>query len=150
MYQAPQLSLELEKPKLLKTYPSFLEISGTIHSAVSYDIDKYLFLFDERNMYVITNSRPPKCQVHQNIYCIGVQNFTKSYNYALCQDKIGCENPGLRLLDMESVIKTEKCNMILAKKVDVGAIGSFEWSPEIEKIGMVRSLSDIVVFPILH
>ena len=44
------------QPVLIKEFPSFEEISGKIHSAVAYDGQKYLFLFDEANMYIIDRS----------------------------------------------------------------------------------------------
>ena len=31
-----------------------------------------------------TANNAHECIVYENIYCIGIQNFTKSYNYALC------------------------------------------------------------------
>ena len=40
--------------------------------------------------------------------------------------------------------------MILIKQTEVGALGSFEWSPDIERVGMMRSLSTICIFPLLH
>ena len=46
--------------------------------------------------------------------------------------------------------KDKDLSLILIKNIDVGALGSFEWNPDIERVGMMKSLSDIVVFPILH
>ena len=71
------------QPIIVKDFPVFPEITGTIHSATAYEIGKHIFVFDEKNMYVISYM-PYKIVVYPNIYCIGIQNFTKSYNYALC------------------------------------------------------------------
>lgn len=91
-----------------------------MHSGAAYEPDKHLFLFDERNMYVIKSGTTPQCIVYSDVYCIGIQSFTKSYTYALCQDVPGAKNPGLRVFDMESIINRDKSGMVLVKKIDVG------------------------------
>jgi len=71
-------------------------------------------------MYVIKCGNQPECIVYEGVYCIGIQSFTKSYTYALCQDAPGAKNPGLRVFDMEAIIKRNKSGMVLVKKIDVG------------------------------
>ena len=44
----------------------------------------------------------------------------------------------------------EKLNLTLIKRTEVGALGSFEWSPDIERVGMLISLYQIAVYPVLH
>jgi hypothetical protein len=51
---------------------------------------------------------------------------------------------------MESIIKRDKPGMILLKKIDVGTLGSFEWSFNIIRIGCMRSFSHLAIFPVLH
>lgn len=133
----------------MKDIPEFEEITGKVHSATAYDLTKEIFLFDEKNMYVISFN-PYTITVYSNIYCIGIQNFTKSYNYALCQDTNDATCPGLRLFDMESIVKRKKPGMTLLKKIDVGTNGYFEWSFNLIRIGMLKSLSHLAIVPILH
>ena len=37
----------------MKEFPVFAEITGLLHSACTFDTEKVLFLFDEKNMYVL-------------------------------------------------------------------------------------------------
>ena len=104
----------------IKEFPEFPAITGTLHSGAAYEINQHLFLFDEKNMYVIKIHPTVECITYEDIYCIGIQNFNKSYNYALCQDNPQAKAPGLRLFDMESIVKRNKSGMVLLKKIDVG------------------------------
>ena len=59
-------------PVKVRDFPDYsLEITGTIHSATSYDITKHLFLFDDENLYVIKNN-PYTIKVYKDLYCIGI------------------------------------------------------------------------------
>ena len=91
----------------MKEFPVFAEITGLLHSACTFDTEKVLFLFDEKNMYVLewTAEKTPTCLAYTDLYCIGINHFTPQYNYALCQDRPGSKSPGLRLFDMESIIR---------------------------------------------
>ncbi len=100
-------------------------------------------------MYVI-KLNPVSCTTYENLYCIGISNFTKSYTYALCQDKTDAVCPGLRLFDMESIINRNKSGMVLLKNIDVGSLGQFEWSFNLIRIGIMKSFSHLVIIPILH
>jgi hypothetical protein len=72
------------QPALIREFPEFKEITGTIHSGTGYEIDNHIFLFDEKNMYVIKTNPTPTCTVYEDVFCIGIQFFNKSYTYALC------------------------------------------------------------------
>lgn len=39
-----------------KEYPEFKQITGIIHSVTSYEVEKHLIMFDEKNAYVIKDS----------------------------------------------------------------------------------------------
>lgn len=97
-------------------------ITGTLHSGTAYDTDKHAFLFDNKNMYLI-KMNPDSVTTFPNIYCIGLQNFTRSCNYCICQETSDSLTPGLRIFDMESVAKTSKPCMNLLKSIDIGALG---------------------------
>ncbi len=70
---------------------------------------------------------PLRLKVHPNIYCIGVQSLSKEYNYALCQDTKNTKFPGLRLFNMESIVKTNTVDFILLKALDIGTLGYLEY-----------------------
>ena len=46
------------------------KITGILHSGCAYDIEKHMFLVDEKNFYVVKLD-PEEVIVHENIYCIG-------------------------------------------------------------------------------
>ena len=135
---------------LIKEYPEFKEITGLIHSGTTMNINENLCLFDEKNMYIITNKPDYKITVYPNIYCIGLNTFNKSYNYALCQDKADSETPGLRIFDLESIIKRNEPGMILMKDIDIGTVGAIDWSYSLVRLGMMKSMTHVIVMPILH
>ncbi len=89
----------------MRTYENFPEIKGILHSGTSYDIKEHLALFDDKNLYVIKNNPTQKIKAYSGVNCIGLQNFTKNFNYVLCQDLSDSKFPGLRLFDMESLVK---------------------------------------------
>ncbi len=85
--------------------------------------------------------------------CVGLQNFTKSFNYALCQDLPDSKFPGLRLFDMESLMKnidSAETFLMLLKKIDIGAQGYFEFGANVVRFAFISSLTHIVIPPILH
>ena len=94
------------KPVLIHNFPEFKAITGHIHSGASSDINDHIFLFDDTNMYVI-KTNPDTCSAYPDVYCVGIQNFSKSVNYALCQGE--SKYPGLRLFNMETILKKNKC-----------------------------------------
>ncbi len=51
---------------------------------------------------------------------------------------------------MESMINTNKVDIGLLKKLDIGALGYFEFSPSVARISFLNSLTSIIVTPILH
>ena len=66
---------EKYQPVAIKTFPKYPEITGTLHSGCAYDIEQNIFLFDEKNMYVIKFEQEKStwnCIVYLNIYCIGI------------------------------------------------------------------------------
>ncbi len=107
------------KPVFIREFPEFAEITGTLHSGTAYEVNNHMFLFDEKNMYVV-KVNPPSITVYPDLYCIGINCFNKSYNYALCQSLPQCKNPGFRLFDLESIIKRGKSGMVLVKDFNIG------------------------------
>ena len=61
-------------------------ITGNIFGGCGYKIESNFFLFDQKNMYMvkINPDGTNKIQVNANVYCIGFQNFTMNFNYAIC------------------------------------------------------------------
>ncbi len=84
LYQAQKDSKGIVKPVLIRDFPEYKEITGTLHSGTAYEINNHMFLFDEKNMYILKVD-PASCTVYQDLYCVGINCFNKSYNYALCQ-----------------------------------------------------------------
>ena len=68
----------------------------------------------------------------------------------MCQDNPNAKAPGLRLFDMESIIRRNKSGMVLLKKIDVGTQGFFEFSEYLIRIGFIKSLTHLAIVPILH
>lgn len=131
-------------------YSYFKQIKGQLHSATCNDPSKHLFLFDEINMYVITTEPTNKMTVYENIYCLGINAFDAQSNYAICQDKIGAEKPGLRIFDVDSILKSNQIDFNLLKKVDIGCAGTFEFSYGTCRFAFMKSITHLLVFPILH
>lgn len=129
------------------------EIKGNLHSGTSYNVNDHVLLFDEKNLYVIKNTNPQKTRTYPNVYCVGFQNFTKSFNYAICQETPDSVNPGLRLFDMESIVKNidkTECFFMLLKKIDIGTQGYFEFGANVVRFAFIQSLTHIIIPPILH
>lgn len=135
--------------KLQYTFADTNKITGILHSGTAYDINKHLFLFDDKNLYVV-KANPDSVTVYPNVYCVGFQNFTRQFNYAICQETSDSTSPGLRLFDMESIIKKNVCNMTLLKKIDIGTQGYFEYGFTLMRFGFIKSLTHLLVTPILH
>lgn len=57
--------------KPLHTFEGGDKITGMLHSGTAFDIEKHLFVFDERNFYVL-KMKPDSITVHENVYCIGL------------------------------------------------------------------------------
>ncbi|CDW71088.1 wd-40 repeat protein [Stylonychia lemnae] len=137
----------------LKRFKTFKDtyISGNLHSAVTYDIKHHIFLFDERDLYIILMDKDAQqIGIISNIFAISVQFFNKQVSYVLCQDKAENLNSGLRLLDMESTLKKRKCNLILLKNIDFGIQRSLEHSKATGRLCFQKSLSQLIICPILH
>eukprot|EP00347_Sterkiella_histriomuscorum_P004764 403359199 len=124
-------------------------ITGSIHSGTAYEVDKHMFLFDEKNFYVV-KQKPDSIKVYENVYCIGLQNFTRQFNYCICQDRSDSISSGLRIFDMESIINKDILNMTLLKKIDIGTLGYFEFGSSLARFGFIQSTTHILITPILH
>ena len=112
-----------------------------------------MVVLDDKNLYVIKFNPAYKLRTYTGINCVGLQNFTKSFNYALCQDLPDSKFPGLRLFDMESIIKNidnAETFLMLLKKIDIGAQGYFEFGANVVRFAFISSLTNIVIPPILH
>lgn len=112
LYKAEEDESFSFKPYLMKSLPLFKHITGTIHSGCSFNIEQHMFLFDEKNMYVI-KMNPPECLVYNDINCIGLQMFDKNYSYALCKE--GKKDSGIKVFNMENIIQRNENGMLLVK-----------------------------------
>jgi hypothetical protein len=133
----------------MKQIPEFKDITGTIHSGCSYDISDHIFLFDEKNMYML-KFETMKLTIFANVFITGIYVVNKSVTYVLAKENKEAKNPGMRIFSMESIIKKGTLKMMLLKNQDIGCFGEFEYNENLMRFGMIRSFSNIYVMPILH
>ncbi len=93
---------------------------------------------------------PDTVKTFNNVYCIGLQNFTRNCNYCICKETSDSETPGLRIFDMDAVIRKEQHCLTLLKSIDIGSAGQFEFSAATARFGFISSLTNGVVTPLLH
>eukprot|EP00347_Sterkiella_histriomuscorum_P013502 403364473 len=136
----------------LKDFPDIKDkIKGQLLQGCSFNISKHMFLFDDKNMYVVRMRKATNdFKTYENLFCVGIQTISNNFNYALCQETATSTSPGLRFFDMESIIKKDKLSMTLLKKIDVGTLGYFENGITIERLGFLNSITSLIVTPILH
>ncbi|CDW83468.1 wd-40 repeat protein [Stylonychia lemnae] len=127
------------------------KIGGMIHSGCSSDVDKHFFIFDEKNMYLI-EILPDENEIttFPFVYCVGVQSFNSQFNYAICQEGPGAQFPGLRLFNMETILRRKVLKMTLLKRIDIGTLGNFVHGTHLQRIGFMNSITNIIISPILH
>ncbi len=51
---------------------------------------------------------------------------------------------------MENMIKNTNCKMIKLKDIDVGCLGTIEFSTTTQRYGFINSVTKLIVTPILH
>eukprot|EP00347_Sterkiella_histriomuscorum_P018629 403344788 len=126
-------------------------LSGPVHSAVSYDIRNHLFLFDGSTLKIVLMEKgATQPEAIPNVHCSAVKFFNKQVAYLIMNDSFLNIHTGLRLLDLESTLKKKKANMILLKNIDFGDNHCLEYSQKTGRMGLLRSLTQIIICPFLH
>ena len=86
----------------------------------------------------------------KGMYAMNVKFFNKQVTYVLTRDCPENTHTGLRLLDMESTIKKQHCNMIMLKNIDFGVQRDIAFSHRAGRLCFQNSLKQLIICPLLH
>jgi hypothetical protein len=92
----------------------------------------------------------------ENTYCTGLNFFSKKYCYVLFQTfESSIYTPGLKMLNISKELKhiddqEKKFKYVDLKKFDIGPMEPLEYNEDLQRLGVVTSLTHFVVFPPIH
>ncbi|CDW84988.1 UNKNOWN [Stylonychia lemnae] len=135
---------------LIYKYREFPEVTGILFTGNAYKISEDFFSFDNKNLYVFKRGSPDEIKVYKNIYCTGHIGINSLFNYVTCQQTSDSECQGLRFFNRERLVKEDKLDMILIKQIDIGALGTLEINYNSSRIGLMKSVTDVIVIPVLN
>lgn len=76
-----------------------------------------------------------------------MKKFSSKVIYGVCS---GSEGYGLKLFDLEDIIKNKKIKSTMLKSIQPGYNGSLQYCSNNRRLGLLESFTRILVFPELH
>ena len=79
---------------------------------------------DETDMHVVVfldNGKDPRFFKFADIVCIGLKSFDKQYTYIICKDSPRTKYPGIRVFDMEDLVKRLRLAYKIESEIPAGS-----------------------------
>lgn len=124
-----------------------LEVTGKVHSIVSYDLDDHCLLFDDSDCFII-KMNPYSVQKHEGVCVLETLMDTEDRATLFLAHKDSCFWQGLNYLDLEATLKKNKVVAISLADIETGSYPSIDWVLDRTRLGFISSLDTLIILPI--
>jgi hypothetical protein len=127
-------------------------LSGKLHSTVSSDMSRSVFLVDEKNFYKY-DIQEGTTLTYYNHKVQGMYFLDNNYCYTMshCNKAKGHERrSGLRLYDLNNLMNLNSDNSYHLTNIQVGCNSKIDFSRSNFRLTIQKNMSELVIIPTLH